>query len=333
MPAPAETWRASLAPLASAAAALAALTTRLADAPEPLAAGCRARLAYREAAGWLALQGTWVHPTDLALRDAHLAGSYTAATLGQRLPSVLPATLAGEAAGAVSGGPPADATVAQALALARVWRRLGERPGWGDARDDKGRRDLLTALGEPDPGPAPPPAWQAALAAGADLPPLLAAAAAVPAWPAPAPLAADAVLLGAALWRSASGTRGLALPLFAAPLTLLQRLAAAPPDALAAAWTPTFLAAVAAAAEAGMQEFHRLRAAAARAAALPHTARARLPAAAELALRQPVLTRLMLARAIGVSPQAALALLDRLVAGGVLREATGRAAWRVFVVA
>ena len=180
--------------------------------------------------------------------------------------------------------------MAQALALARVWRRLGERPGWGDGRDDKGRRDLLTALGEPDPGPAPPPAWQAALAAGADLPPLLAAAAAVPAWPAPAPLAADAVLLGAALWRSASGTHGLALPLFAAPLTLLQRLAAAPPDALAATWTPTFLAAVAAAAEAGMQEFHRLRAAAARAAALPHTARARLPAAAELALRQPVLT-------------------------------------------
>jgi len=329
VPGPAETWRASLAPLAGAAAALAALTTRLADAPEPLAAGWRARLAYREAAGWLALQGTWVHPTDLALRDAHLAGSYTAATLGRRLPSVLPATLAGEPAPAASGGPPADATVAQALALARTWRRLGERGSWGNARDDRGRRDLLATLGEPDPDPAVPAAWQAVLAAASDLPPLLAAAAAVPAWASPAPLAAGAVLLGAALWRDASGTRGLALPLFAAPLTLLQRLAAAPP----AAWTPTFLGAVTAAAEAGMQEFHRLRAAASRAAALPHTARARLPAAVELALRQPVLTRPMLARAIGVSPQAALTLLDRLAAGGVLREATGRAAWRVFVVA
>jgi hypothetical protein len=325
--APDAPWRASLAPLAAAAAALAALTTRLADAPEALAAGCRARLAYREAAGWLALQGTWVHPVDLALRDAHLAGSYAAATLGQRLPSVLPATLAGEAAEAAPSAPPADVTVAQALALARVWRRLGERAGWGDAREEKGRRELLAALGEADHAAAS--GWQAAVAACADLPPLLAAAAAVPAWPAPAPLAAASVLLGAALWRSASGTRGLALPLFAAPLPLLQRLAVAP----AASWPPAFLAAVAAAAEAGMQEFLRLRTAAARAAALPHTARARLPAAAALALRQPVLTRPMLARALGISPQAALGLLDRLAAGGVLREATGRAAWRVFVVA
>jgi hypothetical protein len=324
--APDAPWRASLAPLAAAAAAVAALTTRLVDAPEALAAGCRARLAYREAAGWLALQGTWVHPVDLALRDAHLAGSYAAATLGQRLPSVLPATLAGEAAEAAPSAPPADATVAQALALARVWRRLGERAGWGDAREEKGRRDLLAALGVADQTAAPD--WQAA-AACADLPPLLVAAEAVRAWPAPAPLAAAAVLLGAALWRNASGARGLALPLFAAPLALLQRLAVAPP----ASWPPAFLGTVAAAAEAGMQELLRLRAAAARAAALPHTARSHLPAAAALALRQPVLTRPMLARALGISPQAALGLLDRLAAGGVLREATGRAAWRVFVVA
>jgi predicted transcriptional regulator len=62
------------------------------------------------------------------------------------------------------------------------------------------------------------------------------------------------------------------------------------------------------------------------------TARSKLPAAADLALRQPVLTRRTLARELRVSPQAALALLDQLVAAGLLKEATGRHAWRVFIV-
>jgi hypothetical protein len=41
--------------------------------------------AMREAAGWLAHQhATWVHPTDLALRDAGLTGSVTAAAMRGR---------------------------------------------------------------------------------------------------------------------------------------------------------------------------------------------------------------------------------------------------------
>ncbi|HST75419.1 MAG TPA: hypothetical protein VLJ20_08610, partial [Acetobacteraceae bacterium] len=53
----------------------AAETTRLYKAD-----GLRARLALREAAGGLAHpHGAWVHPTDLALREAGLTGSLTAA--------------------------------------------------------------------------------------------------------------------------------------------------------------------------------------------------------------------------------------------------------------
>jgi predicted ArsR family transcriptional regulator len=49
-------------------------------------------------------------------------------------------------------------------------------------------------------------------------------------------------------------------------------------------------------------------------------------------LRQPVLTARGLAERLRISPRAALGLLDQLVADRVLREATGGAAWRAFVV-
>ena len=63
------------------------------------------------------------------------------------------------------------------------------------------------------------------------------------------------------------------------------------------------------------------------------TARSRLPAAVEAALRLPVLTLGMLAAHAGVSTRVGLALVDRLVKGGVLREATGRGAWRAYALA
>src|SRR5271168_4133017 len=85
-----EDSRALLLPLARAQGGLARLEAMAAS--DAVREGLRARLAFREAAGWLAHQGHWVHPIDLALRDGGLTGSYAAARLGQRLPSVLPAT-------------------------------------------------------------------------------------------------------------------------------------------------------------------------------------------------------------------------------------------------
>lgn len=64
-----------LQPLAEAQDAVARLEASAAAASPAVVAGLRARVAYREAAGWLAHTHTWVHPRDLALRDAGVTGS------------------------------------------------------------------------------------------------------------------------------------------------------------------------------------------------------------------------------------------------------------------
>jgi hypothetical protein len=63
------------------------------------------------------------------------------------------------------------------------------------------------------------------------------------------------------------------------------------------------------------------------------TARSHLPAALDVTLRLPVLTPGTLAVRVGVSTRAGLPLVDKLVKGGVLREATGRGAWRAYALA
>jgi HTH DNA binding domain len=65
-------------------------------------------------------------------------------------------------------------------------------------------------------------------------------------------------------------------------------------------------------------------------ASLARTARSQLPRALDHVLRTPVVTARGLADHLAISPQAALGLLRQLTAAGVVREATGRAAWRAF---
>jgi hypothetical protein len=62
------------------------------------------------------------------------------------------------------------------------------------------------------------------------------------------------------------------------------------------------------------------------------TARSRLPDALDAVLRAPVVTSDSLAKALHVTPRAALGLLGQLMAAGFVREATGRASWRAFVL-
>jgi hypothetical protein len=137
------------------------------------------------------------------------------------------------------------------------------------------------------------------------------------------------MVLAACVWRRSGATPSLALPLWSATPRQLETLAltAGP------AWLGGFLTAATDAAQRAGQDLTRLQIAAERASALRRTARSHLPAAAALALRAPVLTASGLARRLRLSPQAALGLLAQLVAAGVLKEATGRAAWRAFAVA
>ena len=139
-----------LCPLCDAADALARLDARAAAAPDTMRDGLVARLALAEAAGWLAHAHAWVHPLDLALRDAGLTGSTAVAAAG-RGHRVLPQTFAGghtDASGRTDADGRSDAdgrtdwdhqtvdavadgdrALADALALAQVLRRLAGARG------------------------------------------------------------------------------------------------------------------------------------------------------------------------------------------------------------
>ena len=132
-------WSALLVPLAAAEDALSRLDAAAEAASPALREGLVARLAFAEAAGWLAAAAdrAWIHPRDLALAEAGLLGDFSAAALGGRGAVALPATsgilgtpgraraLLAEAADRLPDG----ATLAQGLALARALRRLARPVG------------------------------------------------------------------------------------------------------------------------------------------------------------------------------------------------------------
>jgi hypothetical protein len=97
-------------------------------------------------------------------------------------------------------------------------------------------------------------------------------------------------------------------------------------------WMAQFLECVTAAALTGLRELARLLEAEKKRGDIGATARSRLPDALDAVLRAPVVTADSLAGSIHVTSRAALGLLQRLMAAGVVREATGRASWRAFVL-
>ncbi len=339
-----------LLPLAGASAALARLDARLETADPAVGEGLRARIALREAAGWLAHQhATWVHPIDLGLREAGLTGSLIAAAMAGRLRDALPATThAGAAAAdAMASAVAEDRAIAQALQLGRLWRRLAEHRSWAPLAETASLRQLLAQLGDHAQTEDGLADWlgrfasrraaASSAAAGGALPALVLAAQAAQAWPEwqhPEEgrgdrLATAAVFLAACIWRWSDATPAIALPIWSATPRQLDSLALT----TGPLWVADFLGVITDATQCAGQELTRLQTAAERAATLRRTARSQLPAAAVLALRLPVLTARGLADQLRISPQAALGLLKELVAAGVLREATGRASWRAFVVA
>jgi hypothetical protein len=314
-----------LLPLAQAQDALARLEAAAAAASIPVREGLWARLAFREAAGWLAHQGHWIHPIDLALRDAGLTGSYAAAQVRRRLPSVLPATIA---AADQPQQVPEDQEVALALTIARFWRRLAESQTWRPLRDVRALAATLTPLGEGrDPAQFAERLEQ--LRSPGELPTLVAAGVFARDWEQPGRsdrLSLPGLFLAACVWQAQGGA---ALPAWSAPVQRLHRLALQPRRG----WLPLFLEAVAEAGTRGRQELARLQRAEAKAAGIAHTARSNLPAAAALALRRPVVTPRLVASSLGITHRAALGLTRQLEVGGIIRETTGRSAWRAFAVA
>jgi hypothetical protein len=317
-----------LAPLAEAQDAVARLEASAAAASPAVVEGLRARVAFREAAGWLGHAHTWVHPRDLALREAGVTGSYAAAALADRLDAELPAmTMQGASPDVV----PSDDVAGAALRLARLWRRLAEHRTWRPIRDPAAVRQTLASLGWPVAGDDDAIGdWLASVAARDQGPALIRAARGARAWinrqGHADPLAADGVFLAACLWREAGFGRDIPLPFWSAPVQLHHRLALQ----IGTAWVAGFLACIAAAARAAREELAGLLRAEAAGTALGRTARSHLPQALDHVLRSPVVTARGLADSLSITPQAALKLVRQLAAAGVLREATGRAAWRAF---
>ena len=325
--------------------------------------GLIARLALREAAGWLAAHNAWVHPDDLALRTGNLAGRFDTAAQIARPEHALPRTVA------AAPGPwddPEDLAalarnerlVVHALALARRLAALPRR------HDPLAGVDAAAAwLGPLGAGALDAhrfAAWQAVLPAGRGpggrspapypaRPPLLAAADAALAWMelgiTDQPDALAALAIAALVLARGETLRTIPLPFWSAWPALgqpsdesLPRLRPAVARAICgmdrAPWPISFLAFAGEAARAACRDLDRLHAAAAAGRALGEgrDRRSRLPAAVDLVLARPVVTPRGLADKLGITLQAANRILAGMVEGGVVREVTGRGRFRAFGV-
>ncbi|MGH7086633.1 MAG: helix-turn-helix domain-containing protein, partial [Acetobacteraceae bacterium] len=318
-----------LTPLARAQDAVARLEARAEAASPAVAEGLRARMSYREAAGWLAHAHIWIHPQDLALRDANLTGSYGAAARRGRLEDALPATAAHRSG---FDAIPSDVAVNLALRLARLERRLAEFRTWVPLADADAMRETLQSLGY---GAAITDAeaeqWLASAHSRGQEPALIRTGRAARDWMnrrSGEPLSPDGIFFAACLWREKGFGQPISLPFWAAPGPRHHRLSLQ----VGLRWMTGFLECVAAAALVAGDELGRLQAAEEKGRALTHTARSRLPAAMDAVLRAPIVTARGLARSLDVTPQAALGLVRELVEAGIIREATGRASWRAFAL-
>jgi hypothetical protein len=318
-----------LSPLARAQDAVARLEARTEAASPAVAEGLRARMSYREAAGWLAHAHVWIHPQDLALRDAGLTGSYGAAARAGRLEGELPATAA---QGSGFDALPSDVAVDSALRLARLWRRLSEFRTWRPIADAAALGETLQSLGygsafiETDALE-----WLASVHIREQGPALIRAGRAARVWmnrPKSEALSPDGIFLGACLWREKGFGRAISLPFWAAGEQRHHRLSLR----VGLEWMTGFLDCVAMAARVAGDELARLQSAEEKGNALARTVRSKLPAALETMLRAPIVTARGLADSLDVTPQAALGLLRQLREAGIIREATGRGSWRAFVI-
>ena len=134
--------------------------------------------------------------------------------------------------------------------------------------------------------------------------------------------------VAACLWREETAHRPIPLPFWSASQLSHHRLGLR----IGLEWMAQFLECVTAAALIGLRELARLLEAEKKRVDIRATARSRLPDAVDAVLRTPVVTADSLSKALHVTPRAALGLLGQLMAAGFVREATGRASWRAFVL-
>lgn len=349
--------KALLAPLAAAQDALARLDARAEAVPAPVRTGLIARLALREAAGWLTSRHAWVHPHDLALRRENLAGRFDTAAQIARPRTALPSTVATQPGDwddpeDLAALAQSEQAVVRSLALARLLTALPRKHDALAAPDSAAACLGPLDLGTLDPGRFA--GWGAVHRSRAEkppspsLPPLLRAAAAALGWmesgATDQPDALVALAIAALLLARSATLRLVPLPFWSAWPALghpedrpgLPRLRPAVARDLTgtdhAPWPLIFLAFTAEAARAAARELDRLQAAAEAGSKLGGglDRRSRLPAAVALILASPIVTPRGVAARLGITLQAANRILAALEHASVVREVTGRGSFRAF---
>ena len=335
--------------LSEAEDALSRLDAATLAAPDAVREGIAARLAFREASGWLAHAQSWVHPLDLCLRDLGLTGSFLAAALGGRLRRELPATArSSDARGWTPEDPdtlPEDLSVGSALALARVLRRLATTSSWKPLASAAAMEAILKPLGggiDPDAFNAWKANWKRETEVSS---PLLAALSAAGRWgevEQAAGASADwaernlrAGLAAATALHAGGRLRAIPLPFWAVvPGRPVSAWRDHPGFAVEPAAAMAGLQRIAEASRAGLRELGQLLDAAQAAAEVTRglDRRSKLPEAVEAVLRVPALTPSALARRLKIAQQTANDLLRQLAKAGIVREATGRKAFRAYAV-
>jgi hypothetical protein len=247
-----------------------------------------------------------------------------------RLNAALPAT---SALGHEFEEAPSDIVVNRALRLAGRWRRLAETHSWKPLADAASMHDALDGIAGAPLQDADCEEWLAESFHHEHETALIGAGRGAREWmnrgPAIEALTVDGLFLAACLWRQAGFGRTIALPFWLAPETHLNRLALR----VGIEWMAGFLDCVAHAARAMRADLHRLQESAEKGRDLSFTARSKMPAAIDVLVREPATTAASLAHRLKITPQASLGLLRQAAEAGLVHEATGRAAWRVYVLA
>lgn len=365
---PEEAVSALLVPLCDAQDALVRLDARAAAAPAPVREGLCVRIAFAEAAGWLAQAHAWAHPLDIALRDLELTGSYSIATHVGRAMRDMPNTYVRrgtrawedqDAEGIMTG----DQSLATALMLARQLVRLAR------TREDPlgslaSASAVLSQFGPEVLDSARFNQWRANIVLSAKpivepseegqgtnhLPPLLIAALAAEQWMSGGivdlPNAMQALFAAAGFLVGSGALRVVIPPLWAAypilghgdtgalPLLRSDVAAGFSSAPMAAGWLLAFLRLLAEGARAAMRELDQLLEVAERGRAIiaGRDRRSRLPATLDAVLRSAVLTPKRLAAELAIAPQTATALLRELRTAKLVTEITGRRSFRAFAV-
>lgn len=314
-----------LIPLSRAQNSVARLEAAVAGVSDAVAEGIRARMAYAEAAGWMAHVSTWIDPNELALRDSGLRGAY--------IPALRKGILKGGPAATVDEFERVSSKrhIAAALRFATQWRRLAEFTTWRPLADVASVRETVDSI-----------AWRSypildgeieewlTYLGSSEMPELILAGVGARDWMNThinsEPLELEALFLAACIWREKGFGRPISLPFWSATTSRHYRLS----SAVGTPWLAGFLECVAEAAQSGRHELDKLLRIEEKSAALKRTARSQLAKAIPAVIRAPVTTARGLANRLNITHQGALGLLRELMQAGIVREATGRGAWRAF---